>query len=288
MVDIVIFHYVKSKECIDGSPRYDFIINNKSISTDEIKFIEFAVSCLRARKEIENLLEFNPELLESSNVIPFTIINKEYLLNLKIFFSDNIITLNLYGEKIFEIHFEAFKLFTEQIYDTLNFEYTKNLFDLRILDPIYLEHMLGIDLPFFCSLDYDEHYILDLKVFDRKSLSEVSVLHHPVFIELKSLNFSETTSLPTNCLFESNEFRSRKILSNLMKNGYPYAKKFIILYNDEMIVRDGTHRLSCLYFLYGNIKIPVLRLKFSANYYSYSMFRKNRRIELKDGDKYVV
>ena len=270
----MIFRYQNFEKVNGNNFRYGLNIDGGIVSFGEFEFIEFAVSCLRAYEEIKNLINNNGILLKSSEIIPFTIMDKATQLGFRISFAGNVVMLSFVGQKMFEVHFEDFKIFSEKLYDTLNAEYTKNAFDLRTLDATYLEHMLGVDLPFFIGWNYDEEYILDLKVFDKQTLSEVSIKNHPNFIQLKAKKFFDISRLSTNCLFESNEVRFRKILSNLIQNGYPYAGKFIVLYNDEMTVRDGTRRLSCLYFLHGNIKIPILRLRFSKNYYSYSMFRK--------------
>ena len=52
------------------------------------------------------------------------------------------------------------------------------------------------------------------------------------------------------------------ILDSVKQNGYPYNNNYIVLYGDDNIIRDGQHRASCLYYLYGNIEIPVMRLHF--------------------------
>ena len=270
----MIFHYQKFEEVGETNFKYNLNINGYIVLLEEVEFIEFAVSCLRAYEEIKNLIHSNKFLLKSSELIPFTVIDKAIPIGFRILLAGNMVSLNLRGQKIFEIHFDNFEIFSGQLYDILNAEYTGNIFDLRTLDAIYLEHMLGADLPFFTGWNYDEEYISDLKVFDKQTLSEVSIEHHLDFLQLKSKKFFNSPRLTTNILGESNEFRFRKILSSLIQKGYPCDDKFIILYNDEMTVRDGTRRLSCLYFLHGNIKIPVLRLRFSKNYYSYSMFRK--------------
>lgn len=250
---------------------YDFKFNETKLSAEETTFIEFAVSCVRARWEIECIKTFHPQIVSTSTVLPFNIICKKYLSDLEIFLIGNGVVVNLHGQKIFEVSYDEFTTLTEKFYDLLNLEYTKNLFDLRATDAIYLEHMLGADLPYFTGWEYDVCRISDLKIFDKKTLSEVFMKDCD---SLEAMRFANSPALPTNFLLESNEMRFRKILSSIMTNGYPHDNKFIIVYNDEMTVRDGTRRLSCLYFLYGDIEIPIMRLKFSFNNYSYSMLRK--------------
>jgi hypothetical protein len=64
----------------------------------------------------------------------------------------------------------------------------------------------------------------------------------------------------TNLLGQSDEQRISEVLASIKKNGYPHDGKYIVLYNNELKIRDGRHRASCLLHIFGNIKIPVLRL----------------------------
>ena len=269
------FNYVR-REIFKDINQYSFDINGIKLLADETEFVELAVSFLRARREIEYLQSFRSEILSSCKLSPLEVMAKNHLSELMISLSGNIVTLHLWQRKIFEVPFDEFVQFTEQIYDLLNAEYTKNSFDLRILDATYLEHMLGADLPYFKGHEYSKCQISDLKIFDKIHSGEVSIKNVNSFAQLSSM-YRDLPPLSTNHLFEDNEFRLRKILSNIMENGYPCGGDFIILYNDEMTVRDGTRRLSCLYLLHGDIQIPILRLKFSFNYYSYSMLRKKQK-----------
>lgn len=63
-----------------------------------------------------------------------------------------------------------------------------------------------------------------------------------------------------NLGYQSNEERMWDIYNSIKEHGYPYRGRYIILHNDGCYVRDGCHRASCLYQLYGNITVPVMRL----------------------------
>lgn len=57
-------------------------------------------------------------------------------------------------------------------------------------------------------------------------------------------------------------------LSQIKMHGYPQGNERICLFNDSNRIFDGQHRAACLYYLNGNIKIPVRRLWFRDNKYT--------------------
>lgn len=71
-------------------------------------------------------------------------------------------------------------------------------------------------------------------------------------------------------------------LNRIKKYGYPEGNERIILFNDSSQIFDGQHRASCLYYLLGNIKVPVRRLWFEHNKYTDAgSSPKEKRISLK-------
>ena len=71
-----------------------------------------------------------------------------------------------------------------------------------------------------------------------------------------------------NLYSETNHSRFESIIKSIKENGYPLNNEYIILNNDGYFVVDGLHRASCLFHLYGDIEIPVIRLYFHENAYS--------------------
>lgn len=59
-------------------------------------------------------------------------------------------------------------------------------------------------------------------------------------------------------------------LQQIKEHGYPDGDERIILFNDSNRIFDGQHRASCLYYLHGNIKVPVRRLWFRDHNYTAS------------------
>lgn len=52
-------------------------------------------------------------------------------------------------------------------------------------------------------------------------------------------------------------------LEQIKKHGYPYKGEYIRI-NEKNEIADGQHRAACLYFLHGNIKVPVKILHFES------------------------
>lgn len=62
---------------------------------------------------------------------------------------------------------------------------------------------------------------------------------------------------------QTSKDRLERALKGIKENPYPFKGQYIILYNYDYIIRDGQHRASCLYYLYGDIEIDVMRLIFN-------------------------
>lgn len=67
---------------------------------------------------------------------------------------------------------------------------------------------------------------------------------------------------------QTNMERLQYNLEKLKKEGYPGDEKLITLFNNDNIIYDGQHRAGCLFYLYGDIKVPVRRLYFKNHKYS--------------------
>lgn len=63
----------------------------------------------------------------------------------------------------------------------------------------------------------------------------------------------------------SNGERLIYVLNQIKTKGYPINQERITLFGDSNIILDGQHRAACLYYLYGNIKVPVKRLFLREN-----------------------
>lgn len=62
-----------------------------------------------------------------------------------------------------------------------------------------------------------------------------------------------------------------ELFQKIKEDGYPLDGRYIVLFNNQNIIRDGQHRAACLYVLYGeDYELPILRLHFKNERYSIS------------------
>ena len=54
----------------------------------------------------------------------------------------------------------------------------------------------------------------------------------------------------------------------VVKNGYPFNDEYLILFNDQNVIRDGQHRAAAILFTKGDMEIPLIRLHFHNKKYS--------------------
>jgi hypothetical protein len=135
-------------------------------------------------------------------------------------------------------------------------------FSVNDLDPIFLSERGHVFLYQIAGIKYDEVWLEDLRT---QYLDEFGVSY---YCGINDCHISKILKrLPVrgefpqiNLLGQSDGQRISEMMESLERHGYPHNGQYIILYNDEMKIRDGRHRASCLLHKYGNIKIPVLRL----------------------------
>ena len=250
-----IFQYYKYRNSCN-STWYDFRICENKFIFNEYEAILFIVSCIRANYEVHLLCADNhyDVICASLAFSPVDIIGHAELHGLKITWDghDVVITMDEMPELL--LSHSDFISIADAMCELLNLEYCKDILNVRDLDSVYLEHMLGADLPFIQSKEFIEVPILSLRVFSKDSETFIPIDEHPYYLQLVNKNLNAFGQCLTNHTFETTEFRYRRLIASLIVNGYPYKSNYIITYNDDMIVRDGTHRLAILYKMYGNIK----------------------------------
>lgn len=157
----------------------------------------------------------------------------------------------------------------------LNENYCKGDLNFKMIDPMYFEKILGIDIPFLLSARLEKININDLKCFSLDDKNGIELTKGRYYKQIISGHYINYPNHENNLINQTNEQRTKKALNAMMNNSYGLTGEYIIVYNDSNIIRDGEHRASALKFIYDDINIYVLRLKFSKNYYSYKLFYKN-------------
>lgn len=181
----------------------------------------------------------------------------------KISFDDNIgESIHLHVDDMrLDMTVDEFHLLYEDMCETINKMIDIDGFNVRKFDPAFLVKDLWPLLPSLQSVKSDKVMLSSLYApFDVKFLKLKDS------IGLQQLNNRESLKKKPLAphIGQSEEERMSQVLESVEKHGYPYNDEYIVLYGDEMIIHDGQHRASCLYYLYGDIEIPVLRLYFNG------------------------
>lgn len=241
---------------IDKTENGFFISNGKIVySYSEHDGIEVLVSLLRSFYEYRILYKDDYNM-KTRNIM----YKPDYGFNVSIYGNK----LNVFINDTCLFKYELLEISDAEnyIYNFLNHEYGMNCIDFRWFDPFYLEHMLGVDLPYITGIEIFNEKIENLFFYNRVNPKKVRIYEHQVFINLKN---GISSGLEAE--------RINQILTEMSKHTLLNERFYGVVYNDEKVIRDGTHRIACLYHLYGNIDIPIIRIKTSKEYYSYSMYK---------------
>ena len=173
-----------------------------------------------------------------------------------------------YGESI-HIHIddhrvdltvEEFKKMYNDLCIVLNQMLQIENLDFKKIDPVFLS------LYLWPKLDKLEDVRLDnvrLSSLYAPYKNKVYKLSESVGVKcLKGISNENEGYRDSHHIGQTDNERMEGILNSIKENGYPYENNFIIVYGDDNVIRDGQHRASCLYYLKGDIDVPILRFFF--------------------------
>ena len=151
----------------------------------------------------------------------------------------------------------------EQLYrdlcETLNDIFPIENLDFNKIDPVFLSTWLWPKLPTITHVKYDKVFLEDL--WGPHEKTGCVRLKDSVGVKaLKGLSNDNEGYRKSHHIGQTDNQRMKESLNSIKTNGYPYDNRYIILGGDNNIIYDGQHRASCLYYLYGNIEVPVLRI----------------------------
>lgn len=163
---------------------------------------------------------------------------------------------------------EEFEALADQMGDFINQMIEVPGFDYRDFAPVLLVGLSG-SLPYLKKIEIEQIPLEDIMVdtYDAEGKPIfASIAHSRVFKALcgimgendrhtLQLNHRKSGSLD----FMSNQERVLYILEQVRTQGYPVGNDYIGV-DENYRIWDGQHRAACLYYLYGNIKVPVRRL----------------------------
>lgn len=136
--------------------------------------------------------------------------------------------------------------------------------DYSVFDPIYFSLFLYEKLPDLLFVQYDTA-MLDSLYLLRDKAPAVPLTESESYKALcKGVPCKIYTPFPSNHVIDSDYQRLMASVESIKRFGYPCFNRYIILYNNEPYIRDGQHRAAILKHLYGNIKVPVMRLNFKG------------------------
>ena len=152
-------------------------------------------------------------------------------------------------------------------------------------DPVFL----GAIAPWLIDLEKveeDEVSLSDITVNKPRFYKHVNPKKLELSKDFKALrgDFSEVDQYNSfDHIGQSGRERLNVIVDSIKAHGYPYHGKKLVFFNNSNVIRDGQHRAAVMMFLYGDKKIPVVRLFFKNDKYSYPALRKSNRKKIKDG-----
>ena len=134
-------------------------------------------------------------------------------------------------------------------------------FECRNFQPKYLAFWLSKNLQAFDREEIDYVYLDELMVSEDNG--NVNLRESDKFQALKGqIDIDQKKQRISNGIGQINSSRLNDNLGEVRHRGYPFHEEYIILYNSDIVIKDGAHRAACLYYLYGNIRIPVKRIYF--------------------------
>jgi len=234
-------------------------LKTDKISLSELNFYIFSAFLIRCKKEFQWHLIKTPyetvTLFSCKPAFLYVLMNQQ-------------ISIVLQGKQ-YCFSSGDFTEYTEYLYQMLNTVHGFPDFDYHNLDPVFMEYMLCVDLPYLYAVKNEEIYLDDLRIYSGETESQQ--IKESKYFEMMKGEQIQNTITKTNLNQQTHEERVRLLLQNL-ETGFQPEESAIVVYNNSDIIRDGSHRAGWLYRKYGNIKIKILRMFFSRNYYKYSRY----------------
>ena len=145
-------------------------------------------------------------------------------------------------------------------------------FDIKYFDKSFIadiaDKLTNIEKVEFDTVELGKLKIQTLNMF---KLPVIRYLKYPrVYKALKGNKEELIAYKQENHRGQSNVDRVDSMYKLLQQENYPFDNKYIILFNDSNIIKDGQHRAACLLELKGDISIPVIRIQFKNKQYGAS------------------
>ena len=142
-------------------------------------------------------------------------------------------------------------------------------FDVNDFDPLFLD-MFSDKLIDLERVIYDKVSIDDLKICKKNILGvyrPLDLKYSEVIETLSGKSTKEDAFIQINYHGETNQERTYKVFDFVKRRKENVG--YIVLFNDDNIIRDGRHRAASLLFLGMKSKVDIVRLYFKDMKYGY-------------------
>ena len=131
----------------------------------------------------------------------------------------------------------------EQICDVLNELIKVEGFDAHKIDSVFLECMLWKDILHLTKITFDEVKLSDLLIAGKpiKTLANSNLMK-----SLKGNDKFDIKRKESDYQTQTRKERRDRVADYVGEKGYPYDGKYIILYGDDNVIKDGQHRAVAL------------------------------------------
>lgn len=187
------------------------------------------------------------------------------------------------GDWRFDLTLEELNELTSQSVVALNKFINIDSFRVEELDPLFLSQISEY-LPDLKEVRIERIFLSKLLVDTRifGIIRYKSIKSSRVYKAYSGNERADEKYSQINKVGETNKKRRDSILESVRSNGYPYSNKYIILFNNQNIIRDGQHRAAALYYLYGDKEIEVKRFIFKDNKHIVSWKNYLKRVNIKN------
>ena len=219
-------------------------------------FFQLASVILHASKELEYVNRFYPN---SSIVLREDTVGED-LLRLKYNELKGIdISTNKWS---ISLNQQQFKTMVDDLYNAINNFVTWADFDAHNYDPAFLNVVIAEELPYICGEKIVDMYLDELAVPHvpyQPNVPEAVPLRECVRVNSLrgKVDIDSFNRRKSNHYRQSNSMRLKSVLQMIIDQGYPFNNEYITIFSTSNLVVDGWHRASCLYYLHGNISVPV-------------------------------
>lgn len=146
-------------------------------------------------------------------------------------------------------------------------------FDPVFFDPFFLD-MISNDLISLNTIQFEEIKLSELLV-ETRGLFGLPIIRglnkSRVYKALNGSTHELELYKQENYREQTNIDRVNSMKEYLSSHDYPFNNNYIVLFNNQNIIRDGQHRAACLLYLKGDMEIPIIRMLFKDNYNNVSL-----------------